>query len=380
MIPSSYYVIFGDVMEEIKENEEWRRLPEPYHKYDISSYGNCKNNATNKMLAKAYIGGGYVNYTLQIHKKSKHFFAHRLVAQTFLIATFQEKLVINHKNGIRDDNRVSNLECITQRENNLHKDGKNTGYRKNTQSNKLIGQFDLNDNFITTFKSIKEAARIIKDNAGSTNQSINSLISEVCSGKRRSAYGFKWKLINNQSIIDGEEWRLLNIVGGSIEVSSEGRMKQKYNRITHGAKNGYGYMRVSIFGKVYSIHRLVAQAFCEKPDGCDIVNHLDENRSNNKAENLEWTTRSGNAQHSSYKNEIAVISINKTSIQKIFHPSMISAAEILNIPKRRISTVCKKLLFSSYTGDYYFRYATPEEVAIKAPIELTTTSPANKLE
>lgn len=45
------------------------------------------------------------------------------------------------------------------------------------------------------------------------------------------------------------------------------------------------------------MHRLVASAFIDKPDGCDIVNHLDGDKTNNRVDNLEWTTVSGNAAH-----------------------------------------------------------------------------------
>lgn len=46
------------------------------------------------------------------------------------------------------------------------------------------------------------------------------------------------------------------------------------------------------------MHRLVAQAFCEKPDGCDIVNHIDNTVTNNHFSNLEWVTCKENIQHS----------------------------------------------------------------------------------
>lgn len=49
--------------------------------------------------------------------------------------------------------------------------------------------------------------------------------------------------------------------------------------------------------KVGKIHRLVATHFCNKPDGCDVVNHLDSNPFNNRSYNLEWTTQSGNMKH-----------------------------------------------------------------------------------
>jgi hypothetical protein len=47
------------------------------------------------------------------------------------------------------------------------------------------------------------------------------------------------------------------------------------------------------------IHRVVAEEFCEKKDGMNIVNHLDGNKQNNRPENLEWTDADGNMQHAS---------------------------------------------------------------------------------
>lgn len=49
--------------------------------------------------------------------------------------------------------------------------------------------------------------------------------------------------------------------------------------------------------KKYSVHRLVAETFCDKPEGHNVVNHIDNNPSNNIYTNLEWTTYSGNLKH-----------------------------------------------------------------------------------
>jgi len=49
--------------------------------------------------------------------------------------------------------------------------------------------------------------------------------------------------------------------------------------------------------KQAKVHRLVAEVFCNKPLGCDVVNHLDNDPSNNLATNLEWTTIAGNNKH-----------------------------------------------------------------------------------
>ena len=48
-----------------------------------------------------------------------------------------------------------------------------------------------------------------------------------------------------------------------------------------------------------NIHRLVAEAFIENPDGLPVVNHLDGNKHNSKVSNLEWTTDKGNKDHAS---------------------------------------------------------------------------------
>src|SRR5258708_934258 len=49
--------------------------------------------------------------------------------------------------------------------------------------------------------------------------------------------------------------------------------------------------------KLLFVHRLVAETFLPHLSNLNIVNHLDGNRKNNKIENLEWTTSSGNSQH-----------------------------------------------------------------------------------
>ena len=60
----------------------------------------------------------------------------------------------------------------------------------------------------------------------------------------------------------------------------------------------HGYLGVWLYkdcgGKQYSVHRLVAEAFCEKHEGCNEVNHKNEIKTDNRAENLEWCDRKYN--------------------------------------------------------------------------------------
>lgn len=78
--------------------------------------------------------------------------------------------------------------------------------------------------------------------------------------------------------------------------------RAKKDRLLKLTVDSTGYQRVSLcrgssYKEVWKVHRLVASHFCQKPDECDVVNHLDNDKVNNHYANLEWTTSLGNNQH-----------------------------------------------------------------------------------
>ena len=100
-----------------------------------------------------------------------------------------------------------------------------------------------------------------------------------------------------------EIWRPVMGYEGFYEVSNQGRVRSvdRYDNNNHFRKGelmnlfyGCGYLRV-IFSKngivkKHLVHRLVAQAFIPNPLSLPQVNHIDENKSNNNVDNLEWCT------------------------------------------------------------------------------------------
>ena len=90
-----------------------------------------------------------------------------------------------------------------------------------------------------------------------------------------------------------EEWKEIKWLNAEYAVSNLGNVcKYEYARIKMIVphKDRCGYLRVSIKGKTYAVHRLVAEAFIPNPYNYPIVHHIDERKSNNIASNLIWCT------------------------------------------------------------------------------------------
>lgn len=111
-----------------------------------------------------------------------------------------------------------------------------------------------------------------------------------------------------------EIWKDIEGYEGLYQVSNLGRVKSlkrlhtKERIISHFLNHG-GYARVNLWkdnkSKKYSVHRLVAEAFVPNPDRKPQVNHIDENKQNNHADNLEWCTQLENHNHGTINERIS---------------------------------------------------------------------------
>ena len=116
------------------------------------------------------------------------------------------------------------------------------------------------------------------------------------------------EIFNDSLLLDGEVWKDVPRFIGKIKTSNKGRIINLNWKNTGKPKllcpkpdDKTGYLIVSFMYKEkrysFGIHQLVAQAFIPNPDNLPEVNHKDEDKNNNKVENLEWCTRQYNTNY-----------------------------------------------------------------------------------
>lgn len=188
--------------------------------------------------------------TFKVGKEGRQLPTHRAVAQAF-IGDIPEGWVVNHIDEIKTNSNVMNLEICTIAHNNRHS--------------------------VASRKPTSKYGKVIEDLSG-------------------------WKPIPSIPTA------MAHPSGRVASLDKFGNLRERF-----GTENGTGYISVTVKGKTYKKHRLIAETFCPNPNGFPIVNHLDENKLNNCADNLEWCTYQHNNLHGTARQR----SVEKVSKQVV---------------------------------------------------------------
>lgn len=172
--------------------------------------------------------------TFGIGKAGRKLSIHRVVAQAF-IGDIPEGWVVNHIDEVKTNANVMNLEICTISHNNRHS--------------------------VASRNPTSKYGKIIEDLSG-------------------------WKPIPSIPTARAHP------SGRVASLDGFGNLRERL-----GSVHASGYRRVRVNGKSYYTHRLIAETFCPNPNNFPIVNHIDENKLNNCASNLEWCTYQHNTLH-----------------------------------------------------------------------------------
>lgn len=276
--------------------EKWKWIPGFEGKYQASTQGRIKSFKTDKINGQILYGNSLKDGRIRVNLEGTKYLVHRLVLQTFIKQPDAEHRLVLHLDGDPSNNTLENLKWGTY-----------------------------------------------KDNAN------DKLMFARCRSKIENN---KEKREREQNlIIDNEIWKDIQGYEGEYQVSNMGRVKSLKNKnkplimsLVLSRTQNYYSVGLTKKGqkKQYSVNRLVAEAFIPNPNNYKEVNHIDEDTTNNKVDNLEWTDHSNNVKHSIYRQSYPVLQydLNYNLIGK--YPSLAAAERQTGVPRSNISGSIKR--------------------------------------
>jgi len=196
------------------ENEVWKEVKGYEGLYEVNNYGVIRSvkrkhkskggklqNCPSIKLKPIIDVYGYHTCSLSKEGKQVRVRIHRIVAQSF-IPNPENKTQVNHKNGLKYDNSVENLEWNTCKENAVHsfkvlgrKSGMFGKFGKCNPNSKPIYKIDNNGNVVKRFDCLIDVK----------NEGYNiSNVSQCAVGRIKKAHGYIWKYVYDFKLLNNE--------------------------------------------------------------------------------------------------------------------------------------------------------------------------------
>ena len=325
----------------IFEDIEYRQFDKNnFEDYYVSKCGKVLSaKCGNNRILKTRVGyKGYYRVKIKKNKKTKFFLVHRLVGMAWIDGIPEiyahiprSELQVDHIDDNEKNNHVDNLQWISK-EDHAKKTAKSEAFKAGHRSaaknqGKQVRVLNLETDEEQVFDSVHAAERAYERTLNTFQTS--RLPKEFVYKEQR----YRATLVPQTEVLEGEIWKpvpkdiadaLLNGADCSnVFVSNLGRKKTKKGKIQDFYTNQtQKYIQVMIGGKMLLFHRVVAAAFVPEQARALLnddelmalvnagketieVNHINEDKTDCRAENLEWKTGNGNKQaHQEKKRKI----------------------------------------------------------------------------
>ncbi len=218
--------------------------------YEVSTWGNVRSldrwiifkNGTKQfykgqILKSSCDKYGYLRVVLCVNRKQTACSIHRLVAKTF-IPNPDNLPCVNHKDEVKTNNRVENLEWCTA-EYNINYGTHNERIKKTLTNrkdmSKKVYQYDVQGNLIKVWVSTRECER---------NGYNQTHISSCCLGKRKTHKGYIWsyKPIEN---FDIDNYKKKTTSKTVYQYDKEYNLVNVWDSISEAGRNGFGFKNIS---------------------------------------------------------------------------------------------------------------------------------------
>lgn len=324
-------------IKETKIKEGWK-IHYKFLNYLGNNEGKIFSVLTNEII-NGHNTDGYIRINIYDDKLYNRYPVHRFIYECFN-GKIEDKIQIDHINGIKIDNSINNLQELNSKDHNIKTFKNNESRKKQAIKMKkkiLLIEYDINDKIIS---------EKIYDSAIDLEKILN-LSRVTISRYARNELNFDKYFIKyiDEEEIEDEIWISIDddrFIG--YEFSNMGRIKKQNGIITFGNITTDGYYKISINNHKYMMHYLICLAFNGLPNGeygNEItVDHIDRNRKNNKSSNLKWSTRIEQATNTSkVRRVIAKYQDTKEIIGKYLSAS--DAARVFDLDCSSISKVCR---------------------------------------
>lgn len=275
--------------------ESWKQCPAPIAKYQVSTLGRVRNTNTGRILKHDVTASLYRYYNLTLDDgKQRKYYAHKLEAQVHLPNPDGHPSV-DHINQDRQDNRLVNLRWASNSD-----QMRNQTRTLSTNRGRKVKQIDpVTGAVVRVWETSLQACLALQINAKNMSVIIRS---------QRVVAGYKWQYADGYFPKDGEVWKQLDMpTKKPVFVSRCGQVKVMMKNGEYKIKSatvGGGYLRLSLpvkgvkTSRLFFLHRLVAMTYVPRRHVLDVVaNHINGNKLDNRADNLEWVTYKANSLH-----------------------------------------------------------------------------------